>query len=128
MADAAWQQGDREPSSSARPKNPSTKFTPSGDPDADFRQIARIRDSLSLTCAFRQLLSSVSPDAIANLMKSLKRFGENQEHEDRTGGLMALMALRQLVIEHAAETDSEAALICFEKSWRSGLESYSNWG
>ena len=101
---------DGETSSSARSKNPSVKFTPSGDPNADLRLIVRMRDSSSRTSAFRQLLSSMSPEAIASLMKTLKRFGEDQEHEDQTGGLMALMASRQLVIEHAAETDPQAVL------------------
>lgn len=101
---------DGEPSSSARPRTPSVKFSPSGDPNADFHQILRMRDSLSRTSAFRQLLSSMSPEAIASLMKTLKRFGEDQEQEDQTGGLMALTASRQLVIEHAAETDPAAVL------------------
>ena len=70
-----------------------------------------MRDSLSRTSAFRQLLSSMSPEAIANLMKTLKRFGEDQEQEDQIGGLLTLMASRQLVIEHAAETDPESVLI-----------------
>jgi hypothetical protein len=107
---------DGEASSSARPKSPPVKFTPSGDPAADFRQITRMRDSASRTSAFRQLLSSMSPEAVANLMKTLKRFGEDQEQEDQIGGLMALMASRQLVIEHAAETDPQAVLTALAAS------------
>ena len=101
---------DGEPSSSARPRTPSVKFTPSGDPDADFHQILRMRDAASRTSAFRQLLASMSPDGIVSLMKALKQYGEDEEQEDQAGGLMALMASRQFVIEHAALSDPAAVL------------------
>ena len=88
----------------------SAKFTPSGDPDSDFHQILRMRDAISRTSAFQQLLSSMSPDGIAKLMKSLKRFGEDQEQEDQAGGMIAFMASQQIVVDHAAQSDPAAVL------------------
>lgn len=89
---------------------PSVKFTPSGDPNSDFRQILRMRDATSRASAFQQLLSSMSPDEIAKLMKTLKRFGDDQEQEDQTGGMIAFMASQQIVVDHAAQSDPAAVL------------------
>ena len=69
-----------------------------------------MRDAALRARAFRQLLASMSPAAIAQLMQTLNRYGEDQEQEDQAGGLIALMAAQQLVIEHAALTDPAAVL------------------
>jgi hypothetical protein len=98
------------PSSSARPQTPTAKFTPSGDADSDFHRILRLRDATSRTSALRQLLSSMTPDEIVKLMGVLKRFGDDQEQADETGGLIAFMAALQIVTEHAAQTDPAAVL------------------
>ncbi len=99
-----------EPSSPSRSRTPTVKFTPSGDPNADFHQILRMRDSTARTSAFRQLLALMSPDGIVTLLKALKQYGVDEEQEDQAGGLMALMASQQMVIEHASLTDPAAVL------------------
>ena len=94
----------------SRSATPDVKFAPSGDPVGDFHRIQRMRDAALRARAFRQLLASMSPAAIAQLMQTLNRYGEDQEQEDQAGGLIALMAAQQLVIEHAALTDPAAVL------------------
>jgi hypothetical protein len=69
-----------------------------------------MRDAMERVGALRQLLSSMSPAGIVKLMGALRRFGDDQEQEDQTGGLIALMASQQIVIEHAAQTDPAAVL------------------
>lgn len=69
-----------------------------------------MRDAATRTGAFRQLLASMTPAGIAQLMQTLKRYGEDQEQADQAGGLIALMAAQQMVIEHASLTDPAAVL------------------
>ncbi len=94
----------------SRLRSSPAKFIPTGDPGEDFHRIQRMRDASARTSAFRQLLSSMSPDGIVKLMKSLKRFGEDQEHEDLAGGMGALLAAQQMVIEHVVGDDPAAVL------------------
>lgn len=99
-----------------RTATPKVKFTPSGNPEKDFRSIQRIRDVASRTRAFRNLLASMSPTEVARLMQVLKTYGEDQEQADQAGGLIAFVAAQQLAIEHAALTDPAAVLAALSTS------------
>jgi hypothetical protein len=102
--------GTVEAHKSTRPASPAGKFTLSGDSSADFHRVFRMRDAGSRTNVLRNMLATMSPDGIVKLMGDLDQFAEDQEFEDETGGLLAWIASRAMVIEHAAATDPAMVL------------------
>jgi hypothetical protein len=57
------------------------------------------------------MLSAMSPDEVVKLMGELDQFSKDQEYLDEMGGLFALMASREIVIDHASATDPARVLL-----------------
>lgn len=69
-----------------------------------------MRDAAARTSAFDQLLSTLKPEAVADLLKALGRYHADQEQEDQIGGLMALMTARRIVIDHISQSAPDEVL------------------
>ena len=95
---------------SERPNPQAGKFALSGDSSADFHRVFRMRDVSSRTTVLRNMLSAMSPDEVVKLMGELDQFSKDQEYLDEMGGLFALMASREIVIDHASATDPALVL------------------
>ncbi len=96
-------------------KGSSAKFKPSGDPAADFRAILRLRDVATRTAALRELLSAMTTDEVIRFMASIKQYGEDQEQQDQMGGILALMASVEIVVDHVSGHDPGTVLAALTK-------------